>query len=163
MSTYIIHNLYCIAEFQFHINHITVDICLFSTIPPPTIFIVSTSFHIQLHSTTQKGAHPLSWGMWTQITNPQLTSVRMHAHLPLPFPKGCGPAHSQSMEEWEREKHEGGPKKWEAHQVHPYNKPQQKLWFIFPFFHSFHQTDHLSAQQLLWGAKIHASNINGFN
>ena len=48
-----------------------------------------------------------------------------------PLSKGMWAANSRSTEEWGMDKHEGGPKEWEAYPVRPHNEPRGKSWFVF--------------------------------
>jgi len=38
------------------------------------------------------------------------------------------------MVDWGREKHKGGPRKWEAHAVRLEHEPQWKAWFVFAIY-----------------------------
>ena len=60
---------------------------------------------------------PLSGGMWAQVSMFQLTSqARMHPS-PSSFQRDVGQLILTQWEELETDKHEGGPKEWEAHAV----------------------------------------------
>jgi len=55
--------------------------------------------------------------------------------LPLPFPKGCGPAYTHLMGELGKDEHKGGPSKWEAHPVH---HKTQAMTFVMVHFCYYH-------------------------
>ena len=88
---------------------------------PPTFALQTTTFTLTTPTRTRTypaGAPPLHWGMWAQSPSPP---ANIEAWIPAasapPLFRGMWAAPSRLTEELGMEKHEGGPRKWEAHSV----------------------------------------------
>ena len=100
-SGYIEHNLCRRAELKFHINPITVDIRLFSSIPPLPSSSLPPRFALNHMRKPWQVAPHLSWGMWAQLWMPHLTQKSGRRASAPPLSRGMWAASARSMEDSE--------------------------------------------------------------
>ena len=61
------------------------------------------------------------WALFEDLNSPQ---KRGRTAAAPPLSKGMWAVYCRLTEDWWREKHQGGPRKWEAHAVHLENEPR---------------------------------------
>ena len=71
------------------------------------------------------------WALLEDLNSPQKQGRTAAAP---PLSKGMWVVYCRSTEDWGREKHKGGPRKWEAHAVHLKNEPRLPSWFVFAIY-----------------------------
>jgi len=86
--------------------------------------------------------------MWAQLQDLNSPQKRGRTATTPPLSKGMWAVYCHSMVDWGREKHQGGPRKWEAHStVHLENELQRLSWSFSPSLIPSHPTDHPCAQR----------------
>src|SRR6266436_2262922 len=75
--------------------------------------------------------------MWAQLQDINAPQKRGRTAAAPPLSKGMWAVYCRSTEDWGKEKHKGGPRKWEARAVRLENEPRRLSWLVFskPSFH----------------------------